>query len=246
MNMKKALLLILLSSSFIFAQNTCESKEEVIEDFNSITKCSIEQTKSGDSNKRQISVRISAPKTRFLKKRVIAKKEAATGLGDLTTSGVSNTNHQSNILNSIEVKENTAKNNIALLTNTLSADEVKKAVKFHETAKIPVFEACKNENRGNRLQCFNTQMVKHIEKHFHYPQEAVINKTEGKVWVRFIIDTNGNISNIKSLGPKGGEILNKEAERVVANLPKFIPGENDGKKVSVKYGFPISFSLDQD
>ena len=54
-----------------------------------------------------------------------------------------------------------------------------------------------------------------------------------------------NVCNIKTLGPRGGKILDNEAIRVVSKLPKFIAGKNKGKKVSVKYGFPISFSLDQ-
>jgi len=244
--MRKALLLLLLSSTIMFAQQTCESKEDVLEDLGSITKCSIESTKSANKKEtRQISVNISAPKTRFLKKRVAEKKAAATSVGNLNTSGVSNTNHQSEISNALELKENKAKTNIALLTNTLSMEEVKKAVKFHEASKLPAFEACKSE-KGDQLGCFNKEMIKHIEKYFHYPQEAVINKMEGKVWVRFIIDKEGNVSNIKTLGPKGANILNDEAKRVVSHLPKFEPAKKDGKKVSVKYGFPISFSLDQE
>lgn len=87
-------------------------------------------------------------------------------------------------------------------------------------------------------------MVKHIEKHFNYPNEAVIKKIEGNVQTRSIIGKDGNVTNIKTLGPKGGEVLNNEAKRVVAKLPKFIPGKNNRKKVSVKYGFPINFSLE--
>lgn len=87
-------------------------------------------------------------------------------------------------------------------------------------------------------------MIKHIQEHFKYPNQAIINKTQRDVWVRFIIDKSGNISNIKALGPQNGKILEQEAIRVVSKLPKFIPGTKDTKKTSVKYGFPISFSLE--
>jgi len=238
--MKKALLLLLLSSSLIIAQSTCESKDDTLEDLNSITKCSIESTKKASGKAtRQISVNISAPKKRYLKKRV---HKAAASIGELNASGVSNTTHNS----SITIKENSAINNIALLSNTLSAEEIKKAVKFHDISKIPNFKGCIKEKGNDRLGCFNKEMISHIEKHFHYPNEAVINKLEGKVWVRFIIDTDGNISNIKTLGPKGANVLNEEAKRVVSHLPQFTPGKKDGKNVSVKYGFPITFSLDQE
>ena len=245
--MKNALLLLLLILTFtVVAQNTCES-EAVIEDFNSITKCSVESTKSGNNkSSRQISVNISAPKTRFLKKRVIAKKQAATGLGSLNTSGIGNTNHKTDISNSLALKQNKTIDNVALLSKTLSAEELKNAVKFHDISNIPTFESCKSVKGKDKLGCFNKEMIKHIEKHFNYPQEAVVSKIQGKVWVRFVIDKEGGISNIKTLGPKGAKILDEEAVRVVSHLPKFIPGEKDGKKVSVKYGFPISFSLEQD
>ena len=242
--MKKALLFLLLTSSLMIAQTTCESKEETFEDLNSITKCTIESDKTGKAeNTRQISVKISAPKTRYLKKRVIQKKAAATSIGNLNTSGVSNTSHKAEISNSLALNQSNSMNSIALLSNTISAEEVKQAVKFHDIKEIPAFEACKKGN--NKLGCFNTEMSKHIEKHFNYPQDAVINKTEGKVWVRFIIDKNGLVSNIKTLGPKGAEILNEEAKRVVSKLPKFVPGKKGGENVSVKYGFPITVSLEQ-
>ena len=64
------------------------------------------------------------------------------------------------------------------------------------------------------------------------------------MWVRFIIDKNGNVSNIKALGPENGSILEQEAIRVVSRLPRLIAGVKEGKKTSVKYGFPISFSLE--
>jgi len=246
--MKKVLLLVFLVSNLIFAQNTCESNEDLLEDLNSITKCSIEPSKKSGSTKttRQISVKISAPKTRFLKKRVEQKKMVASSAGNLSSSGISEINHNSNISNSLDLKENTAIKSVALLTSTLSEEEVKSAVGFHEISEIPTFESCKSEKGNNRLDCFNKEMIQHVEKHFSYPNEALINKTQGKVWVRFIIDKEGNIGNVKTLGPKGGEILNKEAKRVVSQLPKFVPGKKDGNKVSVKYGFPISFSLDQE
>jgi len=244
--MRKALILLLFSSSFMIAQKTCESKEEAFEDLNTITKCTIESSKSEDKkNTRQISVQISAPKTRYLKRRVQSKKEAVTSsVGNLNTSGVSNTNH-TGIASSLELKENKAISNVALIKNTLSGKELKNAVRFHEATEIPVFKSCSSLKKQDRLDCFNKEMVHHIEKHFNYPHEAIINKTQGKVWVRFVIDKEGNISNIKTLGPKGGEILNNEAVKVVSKLPNFVPGTKNGKKVSVKYGFPISFSLDQ-
>ena len=95
------------------------------------------------------------------------------------------------------------------------------------------------------MNCFNTEMIKHIQKYFRYPSEAVRDQIQGEVWVRFIIDKNGYVRNIKTLGPKNGEILNEEAKRVVTKLSRFKPARREGKRVSVKYGFPINFSLEE-
>lgn len=243
--MKRILLLLGLTTSILFAQETCEAKEETLENLNSITKCSLESSKkTNGKTTRQISVRISAPKKRFLKKRAIQKKEVASGINNLSTSGVSSTEHSSDISSSLDIKkENSAINGILALTNKLSKEEIKKAIKFDEVTNIPTFSECKNASKNDKLSCFNTEMVKHIERNFNYPSEAVIKKTQGNVWIRFIIDKDGNVSNIKTLGPKGAKILDNEAIRVVSKLPKFIPGKNKGNNVSVKYGFPISFSL---
>lgn len=241
--MKKYLFLFMLafSANIVFAQETCESKEESLEDLNSITKCTIEPAKKTKGKRaRQISVSVSAPKRRFLKKRKIEKKSVAHGVGSMNSSGVSGVASSNEISKTLELKSLASS-----LGNKLSAEEVKKAKRFSAVEKIPVFVACDGAKGDERLDCFNTEMIKHIQRHFNYPSEAVVKKIQGEVWVRFIIDKNGNVTNIKTLGPENGELLSDEAKRVVSKLPTFIPGKSKGKVTSVKYGFPINFSLDQ-
>lgn len=236
--------LTVITVNLSIAQKTCESPQESLEDLNSITKCSINYSKNPkDKKSRQISVKVSASKKRYLKKRTLANKAIASSATSLSTSGVSETDHSSAMSSALSLKENNS-NTIANLSNSLSAEEVRKASKFNAVNKIPLFNACKGTKKDKALNCFNTEMIKHIQKHFNYPNDAIIEKKEGDVWVRFIIDKNGNVSNIKGLGPVGGDVLVQEATRVVSKLPKFIPGVKDGKKTSVKYGFPISFSLE--
>lgn len=236
------LLFLLLSSSVLISQETCDSPEEsTLEDLNSITKCTIKPSKKSNGKRaRQISVNVSAPKRRFLKKRRAEKKALATGVEGVKTSGVNGINHSSEISKELELK-----NVMANLSNKLSAEEVRKADRFSTVDEIPVFAECSSTSGDDRLDCFNTEMVKHIQKHFNYPSEAVIKKIEGEVWVRFIIDKNGNVTNIKALGPENGDILKAEAIRVVSKLPTFVAGVKKGKNTSVKYGFPINFSLNQ-
>lgn len=236
--MKKSLFFLLAFLSIIYVNaQVCESPEKSPLDLNSIsiTKCSVKPAKNPKKGPaRQIFVKISAPKKRFLRRKNVAS--SANGLG---ASGVTEITEDSAMAHSLQLK-----NSIANLTNTLSHTEVRMSKRFTEVDKIPTFDTCKGTVGNKRLDCFNTEMVKHIQKHFRYPSEAIVKKIQGDVWVRFVIDKNGNVTNIKTLVPENGELLNYEAKRVVSKLPKFVPGSIKGKNVSVKYGFPINFSLE--
>ena len=241
--MRKYLLVVFLLSFFNFyaQQKVCESPDDSLMDVNSITKCTIEPVKNSKKKKdRQIKVKISASR-RYLKKRV----QTISSVNTLNINDVS-TSEDVKIEKSKEVKETTGyKDNLARITEKLSKEELSKAKKLYHVEKVPSFDKCKKSKEKERLDCFNSEMVKHINKHFRYPGEAVRNQIQGEVWVRFVIDRDGYVTNIKTLGPDGGEILNEEAKRVVSMLPRFEPGKNRGKRVPVKYGFPINFSLEE-
>ncbi len=243
----KLLLVVLLASLNIVGQEVCETpKEDTIEDLNSITKCSIKPSKKGKNKRsRQITVRVSASK-RFLKKRPAKKKkQVATNAASLNTSGVSEITTTSGISSSLNLKRKNAATDIASLTNSLSEAEVRKAERFTSVDRLPAFKGCRKAKKRDMVDCFNEEMIKHIQKHFRYPADAVANMVQGEVWVRFIIDSNGDVRNIKTLGPENSEILDEEAKRVVTQLSKFVPAEKDGDPVAVKYGFPINFSLEE-
>lgn len=227
--------------SLMAQKEVCETPEETFDE-NSITKCTIDTKKAKHKNSRQISVKVSSSRSRYLKKREAVKKRSVVGgVAKLNTTGIDNTVTNSDLNKGLGLK----KDNIKNLTSNLSAEELKKAQKFSTVDKIPLFESCRNANKSDRMNCFNMAMIDHIQKHFRYPGQAVRERVQGDVWIRFVIDRNGNISNVKTLGPKGADILNDEAKRVVAQLPRFIPAKKNGERISVKYGFPISFSLEE-
>lgn len=238
--MRIFLIMFVFFANIINAQEVCESPEESLEDLNSITKCVINDVKKADhQSTRQISVRISAPKKRYLTKRVIADKKEARTISTINATGLSHVDHSNSLTKKVSLSAN-----IKALTNSLSAEEVKKAKSFNDVDKIPAFKSCTEVENDEELACFNKEMINHIEKNFMYPSKAVIAKTEGKVWVRFIVNKEGEVSNIKTLGPKGGELLKEEAMRVISLLPKFTPSVKNGKRIAAKYGFPINFALD--
>ncbi|WBX73465.1 energy transducer TonB [Tenacibaculum pacificus] len=243
--MKKTVLFTLLyiiTSSVLFGQEVCESPESTDIDLNSITKCAITPLKDSKNKKsRQISVKVSA-------RRRMLKKKMVISTNNLTTSGVSSSSNEKQTTDLVAAnisKEININKNIEDLKNKLSKEEVKKALKFTAVDRIPVFDACQKVKKGEESDCFNNEMMKHISKHFSYPSEALIQNIEGEVWVRFIISKSGYVKNIKTLGPDDSEVLNNEAKRVVSLLPRFQSAKKQGKHTSVKYGFPINFSLEE-
>ncbi|MDY0781657.1 energy transducer TonB [Tenacibaculum sp. IB213877] len=116
------------------------------------------------------------------------------------------------------------------------------AINMAKTDSAPLFRACKRTG-DNSVDCFNEEMIKHVNKYFAYPQEAVDKNIEGKVYAYFIVDKNGDVVNIKTRGPKGGEVLETAVKKLVEKLPKLEPGKKSGKSVNVKYAFPINFQL---
>lgn len=81
-----------------------------------------------------------------------------------------------------------------------------------------------------------------IQKNIIYPEEAKTKKLEGKVYVSFVVDKDGYIKDAKVVRGSHAS-LNQEALRVVLSSPRWEPGKEKGKPVSVSFTFPIIFSL---
>lgn len=117
-------------------------------------------------------------------------------------------------------------------------------VPFAVLEDIPLFPGCEKVPKDKRKDCFSEQMNKHIKKYFSYPSRAQEDNIQGRVTVMFVIDKTGSVTNLRLKGPKGGELLEEEAERIIRKLPKFTPGKQRGKAVSVSYSQPIMFKID--
>ena len=83
-------------------------------------------------------------------------------------------------------------------------------------------------------------LMQYLSKTVNYPKEAEANGEQGRVICTFVVETDGKVSNTmiaKGVTPA----LDKEAERVVSSMPKWIPGKNNGQNVRVKFTLPITF-----
>ena len=85
-------------------------------------------------------------------------------------------------------------------------------------------------------------LMKYLGNTIKYPAEAKKNNIEGKAFVSFVIDVKGKINSVEMVKPIN-PLLDKEAMRVIASMPKWKPGKKDGKKVNVKFVIPINFKL---
>lgn len=88
----------------------------------------------------------------------------------------------------------------------------------------------------------NQEMFNLINENIKYPQNALESGIEGRVFVNFIVEPNGSISNVKVLRGIGSG-CDEEAMRVVKSLPRFNPGKRNDKAVRVSFTIPITFKL---
>ena len=86
------------------------------------------------------------------------------------------------------------------------------------------------------------KLMEFIAKGIKYPQIARETGIQGRVFVGFVIEPDGSVSNVKVLRGIGGG-CDEEAMRVVKSMPKWKPGKQRGKAVRVSYMLPVNFKL---
>ncbi|NNC86252.1 MAG: energy transducer TonB [Bacteroidia bacterium] len=85
-------------------------------------------------------------------------------------------------------------------------------------------------------------LVKYMQSNIVYPAMARENNISGKVYVEFVVNPDGRVTNAKILKGVGGG-CDEEALRVVNKMPKWNPGKQRGKPVKVYCTLPVNFGL---
>jgi protein TonB len=125
----------------------------------------------------------------------------------------------------LEIEDTEADEDIAIEIEEESDDEF-----FMVVENMPIFP-------GGDLG-----LMKYIQKNVKYPPIAKEYNITGKVYVSFIVDKTGSVTNVKIV--RGvDKTLDAEALRVVKSLPKYKPGKQRGKAVRVMFTIPINFTL---
>ncbi len=146
-------------------------------------------------------------------------------------------------IQSTETNQEAEINAPILSVDDINTDEGEEelTIPFAVIEDVPVFPGCENVTKAEKRACFEQKIQAHVVKNFKYPEISVEMGIQGKVYVQFIINVDGNITNIKSRGPD--QLLEKEAERIIAALPQMTPGKQRGMPVKVPFSIPVTFKL---
>ncbi len=87
-----------------------------------------------------------------------------------------------------------------------------------------------------------SSMYKFIGNNIEYPRMAKESGISGRVFVTFVVERNGSVTDVQVLRGIGGG-CDEEAVRVIKMMPKWNPGKQRGKPVRVQYRMPIKFTL---
>lgn len=122
-----------------------------------------------------------------------------------------------------------------LLLFVFSTEAIAQEVTNKEDYKQVAYVSVKPEYPGGIVEFY-----KFVGQHYKMPAEITKQKLNGKVYLQFIIETDGSLTNIEILRDKLGNGAGEEAVRVLKLSPKWIPASDGGKPVRVMYNLPIT------
>jgi periplasmic protein TonB len=88
----------------------------------------------------------------------------------------------------------------------------------------------------------NEMLSHYLAQNISYPKTAKEKGAQGKVFVQFIIEKDGRVSNVEIIRGVHPDI-DKEAIRVISSMPNWVPGYQKGKPARVVYRIPLNFTL---
>ncbi len=88
----------------------------------------------------------------------------------------------------------------------------------------------------------NAALLRFVSEALKYPEEAIINNIQGRVTIKFAVNTNGSVDRIEVI--RGIDpLLDNEALRIINTLPHFKPGKQNGIPVPVWFTIPVVFKI---
>ncbi|MGB0864578.1 MAG: TonB family protein [Saprospiraceae bacterium] len=117
---------------------------------------------------------------------------------------------------------------------------------YEKVDKMPTLKSCMNDNQDAALKCTYKEIINIIVNNLEYPKAAKKAGTEGKAFIEFVVNTEGQVEAVKikkDLENGCGTAALNAVKTMVTNKTLWNAGEKEGKKVKVKMTMPIMFKL---
>ena len=133
------------------------------------------------------------------------------------------------------------------ITDKAIAQEVDKVLKIKDSGSEPIFDNDSIYRVLERMPVYpggDDARIKFLSENLKYPEKARKEGIQGRVFISYVVEKDGELTNFKLLRGIGGG-CNEEAMRVVSLFPNYEPGyDKDGKAVRALFNIPIHFRLD--
>ncbi len=140
------------------------------------------------------------------------------------------------IFNQDDLSKNTTNEPVAAVDEAAPA-AVQEVIEVEETKPVfTIVEEMPSFPGGD------AERNKFLAENINYPQQALENSIQGTVYVSFVVDSKGNVTDVKLLRGIGGG-CDEEAVRVVKMMPQWHPGKQNGKQVRVLFNMPVYFKI---
>ncbi len=131
---------------------------------------------------------------------------------------------------------------VRLFNSGSNKDDFKlvKSTLYKKVEKMPVFVGCESDTDPE--ECSKKRLIDLLYNNIKYPQEAKKQRIQGIVYAKYVVKTDGALSNIRVERGIGGG-CDEEVLRFINLLPLYTPGYQDGKPVPVQITLPVKFKL---
>ncbi|NVK04297.1 MAG: energy transducer TonB [Flavobacteriia bacterium] len=118
-------------------------------------------------------------------------------------------------------------------------------VSIQSVESYPIAPGCADgETLDEQYACLTRFLQNHIREKFEFPERARAQQQGGRVWIGFVIELDGSISNVRVDRSSGVASIDAEALRVVQLLPKMEkPATLNGEPVKIQYHVPVNAQL---
>ena len=143
-----------------------------------------------------------------------------------------------------EIDPHTGAEQVRTYTSDLRPDTLAGGrIVYQITEYMPVFAGCKDD--ADPVLCTQTALAEYVNTHLRYRPRALAAGIEGRAVATFVIGADGRVGETgveRSLG----DVLDSEVLRIVAGMPLWHPGFQDGRAVPVRYRLPVTFTLPEE